>query len=209
MSAVDKQCKKCRRAGEKLFLKGEKCNSPKCPMVSRNFPPGAHGAKGFTKITNYGRQLMEKQKAKRIYGIRERQFRNYFEKAFGKVGNTAGILFGLLENRLDNTVYRLGFGTSRRQARQLVSHAHFQVNGKKVDVPSYQVRVGDVISVVESSQKLPFFANLIENLAKNKEIVPWLTLDAKALSGKVTGQPETDKVERNVDWRVIIEFYSK
>ncbi|HNP75263.1 MAG TPA: 30S ribosomal protein S4 [bacterium] len=208
MSAVDKQCKKCRRAGEKLFLKGEKCNSAKCPMVSRNFPPGVHGAKSFTKLTNYGRQLMEKQKAKRIYGIREKQFRNYFEKAFSRSGNTAENLFALLENRLDNVAYRLGFGASRRQARQLVSHAHLQVNGKKVDVPSYQVRVGDVVSIAASSQQSPFFVNLTETLAK-KEVVPWLNLEVKTLTGKITGRPEADKVERHVDWRVIIEFYSK
>ncbi len=208
MSAVDKQCKKCRRAGEKLFLKGEKCNSPKCPMISRNFPPGAHGAKGFGKLTNYGRQLMEKQKAKRVYGIREKQFRNYFDKALTKIGNTAEILFGFLENRLDNTVYRLGFAASRRQARQLVSHAHFLVNGQKTDIPSFQVRVGDIISLDPASAKSPLFANLAETLAK-KETVVWLSVDAKELKGKVTGKPALDNVERNIDWRVIIEFYSK
>lgn len=208
MAKIDSQCKKCRRAGEKLFLKGEKCNSPKCPIVKRNFPPGVHGSKGYQRLTNYGRQLKEKQKAKIIYGLREQQFRNYFIKALKKRGNTGEFLFQMLENRLDNTVYRLGFANSRSQARQLVNHGHFLVNNKKVDIPSYQVRTGDLINIREASKKSVSFQDLSQYLAK-KEMVSWLTLDAKELKGKVTGSPKLGEVEFNIDWRTIIEFYSK
>lgn len=208
--ANDPQCKKCRRAGEKLFLKGEKCNSPKCPMVKRSFPPGAHGAKGQARLTDYGKQLKEKQKAKRIYGLREKQFRSYFEKAFKKTGNTVELLLMILENRLDNVVYRLGLASSRAKARQLVTHAHFKVNGKKVDIPSYQVKNGDEITIREKSLESPVFKDLSEKLKdKEKEIVSWLDLDAKELKGKVIGKPDTKNAGLNIDWRMIIEFYSK
>ncbi|HLD28256.1 MAG TPA: 30S ribosomal protein S4 [Patescibacteria group bacterium] len=208
MSEVDKQCKKCRRAGEKLFLKGEKCNSPKCPMIKRNFPPGAHGQGGFSRVTNYGRQLKEKQKAKRIYGLMEKQFRNYFEKAFKKVGNTAEILFKSLEGRLDNTIFRLGLASSRKEARQMVGHGHFKVNDRKVDIPSYQVKVGDIITIRDKSLKSLKFENLVEKM-KDKEFAPWLNFDVKEMKGKVTGQAKMEDVGLNIDWRMIIEFYSK
>ncbi len=210
MSNVDAQCRQCRRAGEKLFLKGEKCHSPKCPMVQRNFPPGVHGVKGPKRLTNYGRQLAEKQKTKRMYGLREKQFRTYFENALKKVGNTSENFFQILESRLDNTVYRLGFGTSRTQARQLVNHGHFRVNGKKVDIPSYQVKIGDVISLRPSSAKSSLFEGLDQKLAdKNKDLVPWLTLDTASLEGKMTAKPKLGDVAVNIDWQMIVEFYSK
>ena len=210
MEKTNSQCKKCRRAGEKLFLKGEKCDGPKCTLVKRSFPPGVHGNnKRMSKLTNYGRQLLEKQKAKRTYGLREKQFRNYFEEAFKKVGNTGELLFKFLESRLDNTVYRLGIGTSRTQARQIVNHGHITVNGKKVDIPSYLVKVGDIISIRESSTKKSAFTNLRERLAKKENIVPWLSLDFKELKGKVTSLPKTSDVAVNIDWRTIVEFYSK
>jgi len=204
----DPQCKKCRRAGEKLFLKGEKCDGPKCPIAKRNFAPGVHGNKGFKRLTNYGKQLVEKQKAKRMYGLREKQFRIYFDKAFNKVGKTSELLFGILENRLDNTVYRLGFAKSRVSARQIVSHSHIQVNGKKVNIPSYQVSVGDVITIREKSMKSSYFEN-IKKEVENKEVVSWLNLDKKELKGKVTGTPNLAEVPLNVDWQTIVEFYSK
>lgn len=208
MRQQDPQCKKCRRAGEKLFLKGEKCEGPKCVLTKRNFAPGAHGAKGFTRLTNYGKQLMQKQKAKRMYGLREKQFHIYFEKAFNKVGKTGELLFGFLENRLDNTIYRLGFVKSRSQAKQMVGHGHIEVNGKKVNIPSYQVKIGDIVSIRERSMKLPAFQALKENLGK-KETVSWISLDKKELKGKITGAPKLQDVALNVDWQSIVEFYSK
>lgn len=208
MPKTDSQCKKCRRAGEKLFLKGEKCYSPKCILVKRNFPPGVHGAKGYGKLTSYGKQLKEKQKAKRIYGLRERQFENYFSKAFKKVGNTGELLFRALETRLDNVVYRLGFAHSREEARQLVSHGHFSVGGRKVDIPSFSVKVGDIIALREKSQKMPRFADIKEELAK-KPMASWLNLDNNELKAKVTSLPKLGDGEMNIDWRTIVEFYSK
>lgn len=206
---VSPQCKKCRRAGEKLFLKGDRCNSPKCAIVKRNTPPGVHGA-GMRKLTNYGQQLMEKQKVKRLYGLREKQFRNYFAKAFKKVGNTSELLFNLLENRLDNTIYRLGLASSRTKARQIVNHGHIQVNGKKVDIPSFQVKIGDIIIIRERSKKSPLFSEMSQTIINRKEVmVPWLTMDAKTLEGKVTGAPKLGDVEMNVAWQTIVEFYSK
>jgi len=153
--------KACRRYGVKL------CQTDKCPVVKRSYPPGVHGPKGARKLTEYGRQLAEKQKAKITYGLREKQFRNYFDKAFKKVGNTSEILFASLESRLDNVIYRLGLGKTRTQARQLVGHGHFAVNGKKVDIPSFQVKVGDVINIREKSRSAKIFTNLAESL-KNK-----------------------------------------
>lgn len=211
MSITNSQCKKCRRAGEKLFLKGERCESGKCAIVKRNFVPGMHGgaAKRPAKVTNYGLQLKEKQKAKRTYGLRELQFRNYFDKAFSKVGNTGELLFGFLESRLDNTVYRLGFAASRAKARQLVGHGHITINGKKASIPSIQVKAGDVIGIREKSLKSKTFENIQETLNKKESIVPWLSLDAKQLQGKFTAVPKLGDVAVNVDWRTIVEFYSK
>ncbi|MBI5765830.1 30S ribosomal protein S4 [Candidatus Falkowbacteria bacterium] len=207
---VNAQCKKCRRAGEKLFLKGERCYSPKCALVKRNFPPGMHGEKGFRKLTNYGQQLMEKQKAKRLYGLRERQFRNYFDKAFRKVGNTGELLFGLLEKRLDNTIFRLGLASSRAKARQLISHGHIMVNGKKVDIPSFQTKAGDIIGLRARALKSSLFVDLEQKLTEAKEnMAPWLMVDPKTHEGKITGQPKLGEVEMNINWQVIVEFYSK
>ena len=159
------KCKFCRREGKKLFLKGEKCDGPKCTLDKRSFPPGVHGNnKRMSKLTNYGRQLLEKQKAKRTYGLREKQFRNYFEEAFKKVGNTGELLFRFLESRLDNTVYRIGFAPSRRAARQMVGHGNVVINGKKVNIPSYQVKVGDVIGISARATKSKANAELKNKL---------------------------------------------
>jgi len=204
------KCKKCRRAGEKLFLKGDKCYSAKCPMVKRNFPPGMHGPtqKGL-KRTNYGKQLLEKQKAKRIYGILETQFRNYFDKALSKVGNTGEILFNFLESRLDNVVYRLGFAPSRRMAKQMIGHGHIKVDGRKVNIPSYQVKVGQVVSVNERTLNKKGFAEIKNKLTKIENIPAYLSLDVDKVAGKMTSQPKLGDVAVNVDWRTIVEFYSK
>jgi len=210
MARQELQCKKCRRAGEKLFLKGDRCDSQKCPILTRNFPPGMHGNKGPKRLTNYGTQLAEKQKAKRTYGLMEKQFRAYFDKALKRTGNTGEILFSILENRLDNTVYRMKLASSRAKARQLVGHGHFKVNGKKVDIASYNVKIGDVISIKDKSKKSPAFLGLDQTLEiKKDDIVSWVNMDAKVLEGKVTGQPNLKDVEMNIKWQMIVEFYSK
>lgn len=195
--------KACRRYGVKL------CQSDKCPVTKRNYPPGVHGPKGPRRLTEYGRQLAEKQKAKISYGLAEKQFRLYFDKAFRKVGNTGELLVGILESRLDNVIYRLGFGKTRRQARQFVSHGHFLVNGKKVNIPSFEVKSGDIISIREKSLKTTF-KNLAETLKnKNKELVAWLSLDLSLFQAKITGKAKMSEGEGNIDWRMIVEFYSK
>lgn len=204
------QCKKCRRAGEKLFLKGERCNSAKCAIVKRNFVPGVHGPTArIGKTTNYGKQLKEKQKAKRIYGVLELQFWNYFEKARAKEGNTGELLFRFLESRLDNTAYRLGFATSRRAARQMVSHGHIRVNGKKVNIPSYQIKVGDVISLSDRAAKKTGYAGVAARVKKAENIPAWLSVSLDKTEGKVTSQPKLGDIAVNIDWRTIVEFYSK
>ncbi len=210
MTDLNKQCKKCRRAGEKLFLKGERCDSAKCAIIKRNYVPGVHGSTTKRiKLTNYGLQLKEKQKAKRTYGLRETQFRNYFEKAFKKVGNTGELLFTLLELRLDNVIYRLGFVPSRFLSKQIISHGHITINGKKVDIPSYQVKTGDIISLKESSQKKKLFIDIKETLKKKDNLVSWLSLDTNEIKGKVTSKPKTSDSAANINWRTIVEFYSK
>lgn len=203
------QCKQCRREGKKLFLKGERCFTPKCAMVKRNYPPGVHGSsKGKPRITEYGLQLREKQKAKRIYGLMESQFRNYYKKAIKKVGDTGEILFQFLEQRLDNVVYRLGLAKSRRLARQLINHGHFLINGKKVDIPSFELKPGDVVSIRESSLKLVPFKDLSETL-KKQETVAWLSLDPKALAGKVLNKPTREDLAEAFDVKLIVEYYSR
>ncbi len=196
--------KTCRRYGVKL------CQSAKCPVLKRNYPPGVHGPSfRGQKQTAYGKQLAEKQKAKRIYGLREGQFRNYFDTAFKKVGNTVELLFKSLENRLDNTVYRLGLAATRSQARQLVGHGHITINGKKVDIPSYQVKVGEVIALADKSLKSPLFENLEQTLQQKEMMAPWLTIDPKTKVGKVTGAPKINDVEVAINWSMIVEFYSR
>ncbi len=201
-------CKRCRREGEKLFLKGERCQSPKCPMIKRNYPPGLHGAKGRTRLTAYGRQLREKQKTKRIYGLLEKQFANYYEKAKRQKGNTSETLARFLEKRLDNVVYRLGFANSRRLARQLISHGHFLVNQKKVNIPSYQAKVSDIIELRAKSGNSTYFKNLKETIGR-QAMPSWLTLDKESLTGKVTSQPQLADWPKNIDLTLVIEYYSR
>ena len=194
--------KACRRFGEKL------CDSPKCPVMRRNYPTGEHGqARKRSKVSGYGRQLLEKQKAKQIYGLLERQFANYVAEAAKKTGDTSKILLTYLESRLDNVVYRMGLAKSRRAARRLVTHGHIAVNGKKLDIPSYRVRVTEVVSAgTTAKQKHKLFQTIAEELGQ-LDTVPWLALEAKNLSAKVLNTPT---VERPLfDAKSIIEFYSR
>lgn len=200
-------CRLCRRDGVKLFLKGERCYTSKCAIERRKYPPGQHGQRQ-RKLANYGIQLREKQKLKRIYRVLETQFRNYFKEAVRRKGVTGEILLQLLETRLDNAVFRLGFGLSRRQARQLVNHAHFNVNGKKVNIPSYQVRPGDVISVRETSKTAGAITEAL-GATGGRRVPEWLTLDVAAMSGTVTGRPTREQIDTQVNEALIVEFYSR
>ena len=177
-------CRLCRREGQKLFLKGDRCYSGKCALEKRSYPPGQHG-QGRKKASNYGLQLREKQKCKRFYGLQETQFRNYFVKASAGRGITGETLLAMLETRLDNTVFRMGFASSRKEARQLVLHGHFTVNGKKVDIPSYSVKAGDIITPA------------------------WLTIDTDKLEGKVLSLPDRNMIDTPVEEQLIVELYSK
>ncbi|MGB9886576.1 MAG: 30S ribosomal protein S4 [Moorellales bacterium] len=200
-------CRLCRREGVKLFLKAERCYTEKCAMERRPYPPGLHGH-GRRKVTEYGMQLREKQKAKRIYGVLERQFRNYFEKAERQKGATGENLLVLLERRLDNVVFRLGLAGSRPEARQLVRHGHFTVNGRKVDIPSYQVRPGDEIAVKETSRDLPRFKALAEALV-HRTLPAWLDVDKENLRGRVLRLPEREEIDVPVEEHLIVELYSR
>lgn len=208
MPILDSKCKKCRRAGEKLFLKGERCNTAKCAIVKRNYPPGAHGVKGAPRLSEYGRQLKEKQKAKRIYGIVEKQCRKYYVKAIGKKGNTGELFSRFLEKRFDNVIFRLGLASSRTQARQMVSHGFFKVNDKKVNIPSYEVKNGDIISIKKEKVSRKPFEKLDEKL-KSKELPSWLSLDLAEMKGKVISDPRGDDLKMQFDPTLIVEFYSR
>jgi small subunit ribosomal protein S4 len=201
------KCKLCRREGEKLYLRGDRCYSNKCAVERRKSAPGQHG-KRRVKMTGYGIQLREKQKAKRIYGVLEKQFRNYFKKADRKTGVTGENLLQMLELRLDNIVYRLGFAPSRNAARQLVKHGHFLVNGKKVDIPSYQVSVNDVVTVKEKSKGIAMLQETVETRGLDNSIA-WLALDKNKLEGKVVAVPTRDEIPENITERLIVELYSK
>lgn len=206
---LNPKCKQCRRIGEKLFLKGDRCLTPKCGVVKRNFPPGMHGAKGVKgKTSNYGLQLKEKQKAKKEYNILEKQFKLTYEKGKNLKGDAGENLFRLLETRLDNVVFRLGFASSRSQARAMVSHCHFLVNDQKVNIPSYTLKAGDVVKLKERSKKLKIFNTLTEKL-KNADVPSWLSLNAKDLSGKVLNAPALSEIKMNINPQIIIEFYSR
>jgi small subunit ribosomal protein S4 len=201
-------CRLCRREGMKLFLKGERCYTEKCAIEKRNFPPGQHGKTRRQKLSGYGLQLREKQKVKRIYGVLEDQFRRYFESAERTRGITGEMLLQLLERRLDNVVYRLGLATSRPQARQLVRHGHFLVNGKKVDIPSYSVRQGDIVTVLERSRNNPTIEHAMEEV-KGRGIPEWLLFDASSTSGRVVSMPTREQINLPVQEQLIVELYSK
>lgn len=202
-------CRLCRREATKLFLKGERCHTEKCAIEKRNFPPGQHGKDRKPKMMGYGLQLREKQKTRRIYGLPETQFRNLFEKASRLPGITGENLLTMLERRLDNAVYRMGFGTSRAQARQVVRHGHVLVNGKKVNIPSYQVRQNDVIEIREASKKNPTVLAACEATA-HQPTPNWLEVDRTALKGRVVALPKRDElVQININEQMIVELYSK
>ena len=192
----------------KLYLKGERCYSTnKCAFERRPTPPGQHG-KRRTKLSEYGLQLREKQKVKRIYGVLEKQFAHYFDLAEKQKGITGSNLLEILETRLDNVVYRLGLATSRKEARQLVQHAHFLINGKKVNVPSYLVKEGDTIEVKAKSKKSPKFKEILE-ATENRAVAPWLSADLDTLSGKVIGRPTREDIDVEIAEHLIVELYSK
>jgi small subunit ribosomal protein S4 len=197
----------CRRDGVKLFLKGERCYTSKCAIEKRKYPPGQHGQRQ-RKLAEYGIQLREKQKIKRIYRVLERQFRNYFKEAVRRKGVTGEILLQLLETRLDNSVYRLGFGLSRRQARQLVNHGHFSVNGRKVNIPSYQLRIGDVVEVVSGSREAGAIVEAVRSTA-GRRTPAWLSVDTAAMSGRVGSIPTREQIDTQVNEALVVEFYSR
>ena len=201
-------CRLCRREGMKLFLKGERCYTEKCAIEKRNFAPGQHGKTRKAKLAGYGVQLREKQKVKRIYGVLEDQFRRYFEAAERQRGITGDTLLQLLERRLDNVAYRMGLATSRPQARQLVRHGHVQVNGRKVDVPSYSVRVGEAISVRSTSQKDTAIVHALEEV-KGRGVPEWLSFDAEKMSGRINSLPTRAQINLPVQEQLIVELYSK
>ena len=191
----------------KLYLKGDRCYSDKCSVVKHNYPPGEHG-QARQKFSEYGQQLREKQKAKRIYGVMERQFRRYFKEADRRKGVTGEILLQLLESRLDNVVYRLGLGRSRPEARQLINHGHFEVNGRKVDIPSYLTRPGDVIAVREKSKKEPVFKQIAET-RDQQGTVDWLEVDFEKLEGRVLRVPQREEIDVPLAEHLIVELYSR
>lgn len=202
------KCRLCRREGEKLFLKGARCFTEKCAFERRGYAPGEHGKDRRPKETNYGQQLRMKQKARRIYGVLEAQFRNYFAKAERRTGVTGETLLLLLERRLDNLVFRLGFAPSRSSARQLVRHRHFTVNGRTVDVPSFQVKLGDEIRVRPGSKDIPLIQSSLE-ASKGREMVSWLSLDPEKLSGRLLEYPSRGNIPTKVSEQLIVELYSK
>ena len=201
----DEQCRICRREGQKLFLKGSRCYTDKCSVTRRNYAPGQHGQKR-TKLSEYGTQLREKQKTRSFYGVGEKQFRKYFEMAYNKKGITGTNLLQILESRLDNVVYRLGFGTSRAQARQFVNHGQFEVNGQKVDIPSYLVKAGDVITVRENKKDNVTIKANVENA---RPVPAWLELNNETLSGKVVRLASREDVDIAIEEHLIVELYSK
>jgi len=205
----DSVCKMCRREGKKLFLKGERCYSSKCPMVKRKYPPGIHGPKGYGRLSEYGLQLRQKQGLKRSYGIGERQMKSYFNKAKKKTGNVGLILLKFLEKRLDNVVYRAGFASSRRGARQIISYGNILVNARRVDIPSYQVKIGDVI---EPKKKKRIIEKISQQLSskKSEELGSrWFSLDRKEMKIKIITEPDAEDFPKDFDTSLVVEFYSR
>jgi len=199
-------CRKCRREGKKLFLKGERCFSAKCAYVRRSYAPGAHGIQNRSRLTEYGVQMREKQKAKIIYGILEKQFRKYYDQM--NQGTKKNSMLGLIERRLDNVTYRLGFAPSRRAARQAVLHGWFLINGKKLNIPSYQVKIGDKIEL-KNKENIKEFTKEIKNNQKRNNPVSWLKLNTDGLVGEVTSLPKPEDIGEEVNERLIIEYYSR
>lgn len=206
-TTLSPSCKICRREGEKLFLKGERCYTTKCPIVKRNYPPGVHGVNRQPRLTEYGKQLREKQKAKRMYGVMERQFVTYYKKAIAHEDSAMG-LKRMLEMRFDNVVFRMGFAGSRAQSRQSISHGHFKVNGKKMTIPSYQVSIGDVITVRDRSKNVKLFKGLEEKIQQH-QFPSWLNFDLSKMEGKVVSKPAMEDLKDSIEANQIIEYYSR
>ena len=203
----DAVCRLCRRERNKLYLKGDRCYTDKCSLTRKGYPPGEHG-QARQKFSEYGQQLREKQKAKRIYGILERQFRRYFREADRRKGVTGEILLQLLESRIDNVVYRMGFARSRAEARQMVNHGHFRVNGRKVDIPSYLTRPGDEISLRERSRSLPVFKEIQESGAA-PSVVDWMEVDRENMQGRIIRMPQREEIDVPLEEHLIVELYSR
>ncbi|MFZ4661431.1 MAG: 30S ribosomal protein S4 [Caldilineaceae bacterium] len=208
---IDAVCKLCRREGQKLFLKGERCLSPKCAIENRNFIPGDHGRKATfrKKSSDFGTQLREKQKARRVYGVMEKQFRRYFKEANRRAGMTGANLLGMLESRLDNVVYRLGFADSRAQARQLVRHGHFLVNGIKTDIPSLQVKLNDVVAVRPSSRNATYFKERAQLMQGRRNVPAWLSVNLSEMGGSMVNNPSREDIEIPLNEQLIVEYYSR
>ena len=205
---TDPSCRLCRRERQKLFLKGTKCFTEKCPVERRGFPPGQHGQSRRSKVSPYGVQLREKQKVRRMYGLQETQFRNYFAKALKQPGRTGDTLIKFLERRLDNVIYRLSLAPSRKAARQLITHGHFLVNSRPVDIPSFLVRAGDTVQVREKSRKLDLIHSSMKRM-KETAMLPWLSLDKASMTGTFLNVPERADIPLNADEQLIVELYSK
>lgn len=202
-------CKKCRRKGEKLFLKGDRCYLPKCAIVKKNYPPGMHGPKGQQRLSDYGLQLSIKQKIKVIYGIREKQLKAYFLKVKNKEGNIAEMLLQKLESRLDSIVYRSGFATSRRQAKQMISHGYFTSDGRKIDIPSYQVKAGEIIEIKESKAKRIFIEERLKILKKDNNPADWTSFDPQKGQIKYLSVPTFEDIKGIGNIQLLIEYYSR
>jgi small subunit ribosomal protein S4 len=205
---IDASCRLCRREKQKLFLKGTKCFTEKCPVERRGYAPGQHGQSRRSKVSEYGVQLREKQKIRRTYGLQETQFRNYFAKALKQTGRTGELLVKMLERRLDNTLYRLGLAPSRKTARQLISHGHILVNNSAVSIPSYLLRAGDTVGVRERSKKLEVIHASMKRM-KDTAMLPWLSLDKANMAGTFLTIPERADIPLNADEQLIVELYSK
>ncbi len=205
---LNSKCKKCRRTGQKLFLKGDRCFGQKCAMVRRPYAPGVHGKGRRSRISEYGLQLTEKQKLRYAYGISEEQFKKYFKEIVNREGNKEELLAQRLEKRLDNVVFRLGWANSRNLARQIVNHGHISINGKKMNIPSYQVKKEDSIVLKERAKKLNLFKE-IKTILKKKQIPAWLILDKEKLEAKVKGEPKLEDLDKISEISMIIEYYSR
>ena len=202
------KCKICRREGAKLFLKGEKCYSSKCPFIKRKYPPGVHGPKGVARLTEYAKQLRAKQRARKLYGVTEKQFFNYYQAASQKKGNKGIIFLSLLERRLDNVIYRAGIVSSRSLARQVISHANFLINGRPINIPSFILSEGDIIEIKKAKLNKRVFANLKDRLAK-KEGSSWFNIDKQTGTIKILGTPRPDDFIEDINIKLIVEYYSR
>lgn len=206
---INPKCKKCRRAGEKLFLKGDRCGTAKCAMIKRAYAPGVHGKRMARGASEYGMQLSAKQKIKRVYGVLEKQFRNHFDEVKSKKGITGDLLLARLEMRLDNVVYRMGLASSRSLARQLVNHGLISVNGKKVDIPSFEVKTGQIIGISAVKKDKNYFKNLDQVLKNKKDFPSWISFDPQKIEATISSVPQRNDIGINVDAQIIVEYYSR